>query len=51
MAKHGFANRNLLYTGITRAKERVVVIGTKSSVEACIKTPLQSYKSDIPWRL
>jgi exodeoxyribonuclease V alpha subunit len=51
MASHGFANRNLFYTGITRAKERVVVIGTKPSVEACIQTPLPSYKSDIPWRL
>ena len=29
--------RNLLYTGITRAKERVVVVGTKQALGICIR--------------
>ena len=29
--------RNLLYTGITRAKERVVVVGTKKALSICIR--------------
>ena len=29
--------RNLLYTGITRAKERVVIIGTKKALGICIR--------------
>jgi exodeoxyribonuclease V alpha subunit len=29
--------RNLLYTGITRAKERVVVIGTQKALSICIR--------------
>ena len=29
--------RNLLYTGITRAKERVVIVGTKRALSICIR--------------
>ena len=29
--------RNLLYTGITRAKERVVIVGTKQALSICIR--------------
>ncbi len=29
--------RNLLYTGITRAKERVVIVGTKKALSICIR--------------
>ena len=29
--------RNLLYTGITRAKERVVIVGTKKALAICIR--------------
>ena len=29
--------RNLLYTGITRAKERVVIVGTKQALGLCIR--------------
>ncbi|MDE0554160.1 MAG: ATP-binding domain-containing protein, partial [Candidatus Poribacteria bacterium] len=29
--------RNLLYTGITRAKERVVIVGTKHALAICIR--------------
>ena len=29
--------RNLLYTGITRAKERVVIVGTKKALGLCIR--------------
>ena len=29
--------RNLLYTGITRAKERVVIVGTKQALAICIR--------------
>ena len=28
--------RNLLYTGITRAKERVVIVGTRKALAICI---------------
>ena len=30
--------RNLLYTGITRAKERVVIVGTKKALGICIRS-------------
>ena len=29
--------RNLLYTGITRAKEMVVIVGTKKALNICIR--------------
>ncbi len=29
--------RNLLYTGITRAKERVIIVGTKQALAICIR--------------
>lgn len=35
---HGFMwNRQLLYTGLTRAKERVYVVGTKSAVQKALQ--------------
>ena len=29
--------RNLLYTGITRAKKKVIIVGDKDAVVSCIK--------------
>lgn len=34
----GMLQRNLLYTAVTRAKRKVIMIGTKSSVERAIKS-------------
>ena len=34
----GMLQRNLLYTAVTRAKRKVIMIGTKSSVERAVKT-------------
>ena len=36
--------RNLLYTGITRAKERVVIVGTKQALNICIRN------NQVMWR-
>ena len=36
--------RNLLYTGITRAKERVVIVGSKQAMEICIRN------NQVMWR-
>ncbi len=36
--------RNLLYTGITRAKEKVVIVGSKQALEICIRN------NQVMWR-
>ena len=41
----GMLQRNLLYTAVTRAKRKVIMIGTKSSVERAVKTVM--VKNDI----
>lgn len=33
----GFLSKNLVYTAFTRAKEKVIVIGSKESINECIK--------------
>lgn len=33
----GFLSKNLVYTAFTRAKEKIIVIGSKDSVNECIK--------------
>jgi exodeoxyribonuclease V alpha subunit len=35
-------NRNLLYTGVTRGKRTVTVIGSEESVRACVETTAES---------
>lgn len=47
----GFAVRNLPYTGVTRAKERVVIIGSKDSLMNCIQNPLPPCNSDFTERV
>ena len=36
-AYHGLLRRNVLYTGVTRGKERVIIIGDQWTLEQCIK--------------
>lgn len=51
MTRTGFANRNILYTGVTRAKAKVVVIGSKDSINQCISTQLPDCNSDVAYRI
>ena len=37
---NGFVNRNLLYTAITRAKKRFVLMGSKEAVSVAVNTPV-----------
>jgi exodeoxyribonuclease V alpha subunit len=47
----GFACRNLLYTAVTRAKERVVLMGSKDAIERCVLTPAIDRHSTLASRL
>ena len=47
----GFATRNLVYTAITRAKQRVMIVGSKSALNACITTNATDKKSTIHERI
>lgn len=40
LPKNGFANKNLVYTAITRAKKKVVVIGSKPALNLCIESSI-----------
>lgn len=46
-----FGTKNLVYTAVTRAKKRVVVMGSKESLNECITTNLISRKSDFAEKL
>ncbi len=43
MPSSGFATRNLIYTAVTRAKNRIVMLGSKDSVTTCIKSNIPDY--------
>lgn len=47
MTETGFACRNLAYTAITRARKRVVIIGSKESLNTCIKTEMSHRNSTL----
>ena len=47
----GFANHNLVYTAITRAKQQVMIIGSKSALDACITHDAVSKESTIAERI
>lgn len=47
MVSTGFACRNLVYTAITRAKRRTVIIGNKDSLNACIATEMLKRNSTL----
>lgn len=47
MTETGFACRNLAYTAITRAKHRVVIVGSKESLNLCIRTPMSHRNSTL----
>ena len=39
--KHPLLNRQIVYTGITRAKKRAVVVGTEKALTAALKRNLE----------
>ena len=39
--KHPLLNRQIVYTGITRAKKRAVVVGTEDALKAALKKKLE----------
>lgn len=47
MTAIGFACKNLAYTAITRAKKRVVIIGSKESLNTCIQTDMSHRNSTL----
>ena len=47
----GFATKNLVYTAITRAKKRVVIIGSKESLNACITHNIHDVNSNMASRI
>ena len=47
MTHTGFACRNLAYTAITRARKRVVIVGSKESLIDCIKTEMAHRNSTL----
>lgn len=51
MVVTGFANRSLFYTAATRAKKKVMVAGSKQSVNACVLTDLPDCDSDLVQRI
>ena len=40
-AQHPLLNRQLIYTGITRAKKRAVILGTADALKHAIKTKVE----------
>ena len=42
---NGFACRNIVYTALTRAKQKAVIIGSKSALETCITHELKTRNS------
>ena len=51
MTAFGFGNKNLVYTAVTRARKRVVIIGSKIALNDCIKTPLIQHNCDLHERI
>ena len=47
----GFGSKNLIYTAVTRARDRVVVMGSKNALNACIKADLPPRNSDLALKL
>jgi exodeoxyribonuclease V alpha subunit len=47
----GFATRNLIYTAITRAKQKVTIIGNKDSINYCITHNLPDTNTNFKERL
>jgi len=47
----GFTNKNLAYTAVTRAKKRVMIVGSKDGLDACITHSLLTIDSTIANRL
>lgn len=51
MALSGFATKNLVYTAVTRAKKRVVIIGSKDALNTCILNNLPNKNSNLAERI
>ena len=47
----GFATKNIAYTAITRAKKRVIIIGSKNALNACIEHDMPPCNSTVSERL
>lgn len=47
----GFANKNLIYTAVTRARNRVVIMGSKESLNICIQTNAPKRNSNMKERI
>lgn len=47
----GFVTKNLIYTGVTRAQEKVLIVGSEKSVAACIMHDYPKYNSTFLSRL
>lgn len=47
----GFASKNLVYTAVTRAKKRVVMMGSKDALNSCIKNNILQPNSNVTERL
>jgi exodeoxyribonuclease V alpha subunit len=51
MTSGGFATKNLVYTAVTRAKKRVVIMGSKESLNNCIMTNAVERHSNLAERM
>lgn len=51
MLNSGFSSKNLIYTAFTRAKKRLVIIGSKTALQACIQNNIPVHNSDFADRL
>lgn len=47
----GFANKNLVYTAVTRSKQKCVIIGSKESLNACITHNIKAINSNLAARI
>lgn len=47
----GFANKNLVYTAVTRAKKKAVIMGSKDALNACIQNNIPKLNSNVAERL
>lgn len=47
----GFATKNLVYTAVTRAKEKVVIIGSKEALNECIMHNIPEKNSNVQERV
>lgn len=49
--KTGFASKNIIYTAVTRAKSRMIIMGSKEGLNACIRNNLPVRNSKLAQKL